>query len=283
MICQNDGITAYCDRYLAARDLCPDYCDLVRARIDKFCRWCGADIRIGELTNELANDWLGELAEGGMNPRTLSGYRAAILCIWREAFAAGDNDHPPLRLRRIKKPALLISAFNHDELRAILDHAASLKRKHRDGNSAADFWQAAIHVGYSIGARRGDLLKLQRDQITPDGVIRFVQNKTGFAAGGRLSADALDFIRRLVSDGPALPWPYKRAAFTRAFKRLRSAAGISRGTFKWVRRSAGSYAESQRAGDGAKLLGHRCEHIFRLHYQDDMITGAEPVQPPPLT
>lgn len=282
MIRPNDSLISYTDRYLMARDLCADYCALVRARIEKFCQWCGADIRIDELTNELANDYLGELAAAGMNPRTLSGYRAAILCIWREAFASGDNDHAPLRLRRIKKPALLISAFNHDELRTILAYAAGLKRIHKDGNSAADFWQCAVHIGYSLGARRGDLLKLQRDQIAADGTIRFVQNKTGFLAGGRLSIEAMHFMRRLQSDGPALPWPYKRAAFTRTFKRLRKASGVNRGSFKWLRRSSASYSEAACPGNGSKILGHRSPHIFTQHYEDSTITGAAPVQPPPL-
>lgn len=282
MICPNDGLVAYSERYLAARDLCPDYANLVRARLDKFCKWCGSEIRIGELTADLANTWLAELAEGGMNPRTLYGYRAALSCVWRDAFAAGDNDHAPLRLRRIKKPRLIIHAYTLIELRAILNYAEKLSGKHRDSNMQSDFWQAAVYAGYSIGARRGDLLDLQRDQIGPDGTIRFIQHKTGYPAGGKLSIEALYFIRRLRSDGPALPWAYKRACFTRTFKRLRKSAGINRGTFKWVRRSAGSHAESQMAGDGPRLLGLRCEGIFKLHYEDQDITGAVPVSPPPL-
>lgn len=282
MICPNDGMTAYAARYLAARDISPDYVATVHARISRFVAWCGAEIRIGELTCEIANDWLAELAAAGMNPRTLWGHRAALLCVWREAYTAGDNDFPPLRLRKIKKPALIIHAYNHAELRVILSYAATLSGRHQDGNKRADFWQAAIHAGYSLGARRGDLLTLQRKQISPGGKIRFIQHKTGFPAGGVLSKEALQFIGRLVSTGLALPWPYQPDCFSRTFKQLRKDAGVKRGTFKWVRRSAGSYAERQKAGDGQRLLGHRCESVFRTHYEDTGITGERPISPPPL-
>jgi integrase len=281
MICPNDGINAYTDRYLAGRDVSADYAATVRARVERFVSWCGAELRIGELTCDLANEWLAELAAGGMNPRTLWGHRAALLCVWRSAYQAGENDHPPLRLREIKKPALLIRAYTQHELRRILSHAATLARRHRDGNSQADFWQAAIHVGYCLGARRGDLLDLLREQITDQGYVQFVQHKTGFISAGKLSQQAMHFVGRL-SGVAVLPWPYKRACFTRTFKRLRSAAGVTRGTFKWVRRSAGSYAESELRGNGARLLGHRSETTFRDHYEDATISQPSPVEPPPL-
>jgi integrase len=254
----------------------------VRARIDRFCQWCGSELRIGELTNELVNDWLADLAAGGMNPQTLSGYKASLRCVWRSAFEAGDNQHAPLRLRRIKKRALIIQAYRHDELKRILDYMATLDGTHPDGNKRSDFWQAAVHCGYCLASRRGDLLTLRRDQFDDNGVVRYVQHKTGFANGGKLSIEAMYFVRRLASNGPLLPFPFKRACFSRTFKRLRKAAGIERGSFKWVRRSSASYAELQRAGDGSRLLGHRCESVFRQHYDDSSITGAVPVSPPPL-
>ena len=282
MITADLGIVRYADRYLLGRDVTPDYAATVRARVAAFTEWCGSDIRVNELTCELANEWLSELSANGMNPRTLSGYRAALLAVWREAYYAGDSEHPPLRLRKIKKPALIISAFSHQEIATLLLYVAKLQGTHPDGNRRADFWQAAIHAGYSLGARRGDLLQLERNQIGADGVIHFVQNKTGYIAGGRLSPEALAFMAKLQSTGRALPWPYKKTCFSRTFKRLRKAAGLARGTFKWVRRSAGSYAERERAGDGSRLLGHQGQAVFRAFYEDRTITGEVPVQPPRL-
>lgn len=281
MITADLGLVSYTDRYLLGRDVTPDYAATTRARVGAFTAWCGSDIRVGELTCDLANEWLAELSSGGMNPRTLSGYRAALLAVWREAYYAGDSQHPPLRLRRIKKPALVVTAFTHEEIATLLQFAAGLAGTHRDGNRRAFFWQAAIHAGYSLGARRGDLLSLDRSQIGADGVIHFTQSKTGYVAGGQLSADALSFIARL--SGPhALPWPYSRTCFSRSFVRLRKGAGIARGTFQWLRRSAGSYAERDRPGDGARLLGHQGQEVFRAFYQDRKISGALPIAPPQL-
>ena len=282
MITADLGLTSYTDRYLLGRDVTPDYAATTRARVAAFTAWCGSDIRVGELTCELANEWLAELSAGGMNPRTLSGYRAALLAVWREAYYSGDCDHPPLRLRAIKKPALVVEAFTLQDIATLLSHAATLQGCHSDGNQRADFWQAAIHAGYSLGCRRGDLLDLRRDQIASDGTIYFVQPKTGYVAGGRLSGAAMHFIGRLASKGPAVPWPYKKTCFSRTFKRLRKAAGLIRGTFQWVRRSAGSYAERERAGDGPRLLGHQGPGVFRSFYEDRRITASNPIQPPRL-
>lgn len=281
MITADLGLVSYTDRYLMGRDVSADYAATLRARVAAFCTWCGADLRVGELTCELANEWLGELSAGGMNPRTLSGYRAALLAVWREAYYSGDSQNPPLRLRKIKKPALVVTAYTHAEIATLLEFAGTLAGKHRDGNQRADFWRAAIHAGYSLGARRGDLLDLQRSQIAADGTIYFVQHKTGYVAGGRLSAEALQFIARLAGER-ALPWPYQRTTFSRGFKRLRKAAGVSRGTFRWIRRAAGSYAERDRPGDGARLLGHQGGAVFKAFYEDRRITMVAAPAPPAL-
>lgn len=283
MITADRGITAYTERYLLARDVSTDYAAQVRKRIDAFCVWAGADVPIESVCCDLANEWLAELAQSGLDVWTLDGYRRALLCVWNDAYQSGWNENPPLRLRRFKKPRDIICAFTHSEIAALLAISATLAGKHADGNRRSDFWLAAIHSAYSTGPRRGDLLLWQLEQIAPDGTIEFVQHKTGYPQRGKLSADAIKFIHRLRSTtGRALPWPYNKNWFSETFGRIRAKAGVLRGSFKWIRRSAGSYAERDRRGDGAKLLGQRCDKVFRAHYEDLTITGHIPVEPPEL-
>jgi hypothetical protein len=80
----------------------------------------------------------------------------------------------------------------------------------------------------------------------------------------------------------AIPWPYDKHFFSRVFKFICINAGMEFGSFKWLRRSGGSYAESVQPGAGSRLLGHRDEGVFRRHYQDDSIARPNAVEPPPI-
>lgn len=281
MICLDRGITAYTDRYLLGRSVSSDYALTLRARIEAFCRWCGADVPVYSLSCELANEWLADLEAAGASAWSLAGYRGALLAVWNYAYQNGDVDEPPLRVRKVRRPRLVVEAYSHGEIRALLTVAAKLLEVHRDGNRARDFWQAAIHVAYCCGPRRGDLLAVEWRHVSPDGVLRFVQHKTGYPLTVQLSPEALELCRRLKGD-KLLPWPYNLDWFSRRFKRLRKAAGVERGTFRWIRRSAGSYAERDCPGAGARLLGHRDPSVFRRFYADEGIIGGRVVVPPRL-
>ncbi len=276
------GLIAYTERYLLARSVSSDYAATLRARVARFCVWCGADVTIDSLSPDLVNEWITELEAGGMNKWTLSGHRQNLLAVWNHAYLAGDNDNAPNRLRKVKKPRLIIEAFTHEELHALIAAAAKLTGLHADDNRAADFWQAAIHTAYSCGARRGDVLNLEWKHVAPSGRLTFLQNKTQFTHTVQLSKEALYFAGKLTTTGRVLPWPYEANWFGVTFKRLQKAAGVKRGSWRWIRRSAGSYAERENPGAGARLLGHRDGRVFKRHYEDGSISGEKPDQPPPL-
>lgn len=281
MIAPDNGLLSYTDRYLMARTVSAEYAAAVRSRVAAFAAWCECEPTIDALSCELVNDWLDSLACDGMSKWSLSGYRGALLAVWRSAFAAGDNHNPPLRVRMVRKPRLVVTAYTLNEIRILLAVAEQLQAIHSDGNRAADFWQSAIHVAYCCGPRRGDLLAITKSQVNEQGVLSFIQHKTGFPHRVQLSPAAIQLCQRLVGD-KLLPWPYDIDWFTKRFKALRKRAGINRGSFKWIRRSAGSYAEKLQPGAGAKLLGHRDESVFRRYYNDETISGSQPIEPPPL-
>ena len=78
----------------------------------------------------------------------------------------------------------------------------------------------------------------------------------------KLSADAEQAVAKLKPDNDddrLLPWPFTANRLQTTFNTLVKTAGVRKGQFRWLRRSAGSYAESVTPGAGARLLGHRDE------------------------
>lgn len=275
------SLLSYVDRVLLARDITPDYAAKVRYCCRAFCRWLNYDPGINALDFQPVNEFLAHLQSIGKQPNTVAGYRRALLVVWNEAYREGDNNNPPLRVRRIRTPRQTIEAFSHDQIRKLLTYVAKFQDFLPNGVKRADFWTAAIHAAYSTGLRRGDLLRLNREQIGQGGVARVLQNKTGYPITIRISPETLAAIERMPSHDLLLPWPYHENALSRQFRKIAKGAGV-RGQFRWLRRSAGSYAERDQPGSGKRMLGHQTDRIFHVHYEDLSITGDVPVQPPGL-
>ena len=115
--------------------------------------------------------------------------------------------------------------------------------------------------------------------VTPERYWRQVQHKTGGIASGRLHGSTIDALQRLGTDPPCA-WPRRSEAFCRQFARLVAAAGVRPGTFRWLRRSSGSYVEAEHPGQGHRHLGHSSPEVFRRHY--DARLGEAPACPPEL-
>lgn len=281
MIRLDGSLTSYVERFLLSRDVCPAYAKLIQARVGRLSKWAGHVVDVADVDADLANEWLAALAAEGLRPETVDGYRRALLVVWNDACLAGVNDHPPLRLRTIRKPRLIVRAFTHEEIRRLLVAASKLVRTYSNGTFERDFWQAAVHAAYSTGLRRGDLInRLRWADVAEDGTAWVIQHKTNYPVPVRLSSEALEFARRL--GGPyVLPFPHHMSRFAVEFGRIAKAAGVG-GQFKWLRRSAGSYADREQPGNGARLLGQRSDKVFKAHYDDHTITGSRPVEPPQI-
>lgn len=286
MITLNRGLTQRVERFIASHDLSEEYATMLRKRVASlvsFLELNGHPDTIIDpvLVTELVNAWLLSLRDSIASPHTIDGYRRAFLAVWN--FAENpDTDHPPLRLRRIKKPLAVPEAFTHDDIKAHLHVADRLTGRHPDGNRRCDYWVGVLEAAYSTGLRRGDIIRVKFAQVGADGRATIHQHKTGFPVHVRFSPEAMTRSRRLTHTGGLMfPWPYGLNYFTLTFKAIAKAAETG-GTFRMYRRSAGSYAESTQRGNGARLLGHRNESVFRAHYDDPTISRPNEVTPPPL-
>lgn len=276
-------LAEYAARFLSERDVSPLYAMQIKLYARKLCEFAGKELTIAELDYPLVNDWLVYLKESGKAPHSVCTMRGMILAIWNAAYVDELNENPPLRVRKVKKPRLIIECYKHSEIQQLLDAAAATRGYDANGNKRSDFWQAMFHAAYSSGLRRGDLLAVRRDRVADDGLCTVIQHKTGYPITVRFSPQAMEWALRLKPvDGLLLPWAYRLDSFTFAFQRVRNRAGLSKGSFRWLRRSAGSYAEAEQNGAGSRILGHRDHGVFARHYEDTAITATKPVEPPPM-
>lgn len=276
-------LTGYAMKILSEREVSEGYAATLMAHCRKYCRWSARSVHVEDICHQDVNVWLAWLLNQGLRPPTVDSYRRHLLTVWRDAYDAGANHNPPLRVRRPKIPKQVVRAYTHEEIVKLLRAASKLKGCHRNGNQRADFWQALIHAAYSTALRRSDLLLIFRDQIDSRGVVRIIQSKTGEEHAVKLSGEALAFAARLTSpNGLLLPWPYRRDALVPRFRSLRKLAGVNRGSLKWLRRSSASYADRDAPGAGPKILGHKSPHVFKASYEDRSITGEKPPEPPEL-
>jgi integrase len=276
-------LSEYVNKYFAARDVSYHYAAMVRAHVRCFIEWFGNDIPIAKLNSDLVNEWIEALLETDLSAPTVRTYSRNLCAVWRDAYMAKLNDEPPLRVKKIKLPKQVIEAYSHEEIGKLIVAARSRDGYLRNGVKRADFWEAVILASYATGLRRSDLLSVKRSQIAKDGRATVVQGKTGYPAVVRFPDEVLGIIDRMGAlNDRAFPWPYRPDAMTTRFRVIVRVAGVRRGSLRWLRRSAGSYAEKQQPGAGRRLLGHRAEWVFRDHYHDLSIAPPEMVEPPAL-
>jgi hypothetical protein len=182
----------------------------------------------------------------------------------------------------MKVPAPIVEAWKLDEIRQLLAIAETFEGYLQNGVSRRMFWLTSIHCGYSTALRFGDLEVLPVDKIGPTGVCRLIMRKTLRPVTVRFSDVAQECIRA-HGQPVVLPNPHSHNWFCRKFSNLVERAGVRPGSFRWLRRSAASYADAERSGAGRRLLGHTDDgQTFCKNYRDESIVGGIVPEPPSL-
>lgn len=266
------------DQLFHVRDVSDGYLYTLRRRAELLSEFAETDDLKEVLTEVVVNGYLAMRAKK-LSPYTLRSLRGDLLTLWN---AAADEDLVPYpmtrRIRRIKRPELIIECYTVEEVRILLEHVSKLKRCFPDGTVIRDYWPAIIRTAWDTGLRRGDLWRLRRDAIRSDGTARVIQHKTGRATIRKLRPSTIEAIDKLYGPTP-LSFPLVAAQFGRHWQKFTKATGINRGTFKWVRRASGSYVELGQIGAGSKHLGHTSSEVFERHYNAKLDTDAIPLPP----
>lgn len=273
--------TELADQYLGERDVAAAYAAGFRHKVRQFASWVGFDTPAA-FTEDNLNGFLSSL-RSTLRPATVKNYRGDLVVFWRWLADRDLAEYP--RGRRILRPhvpATVPDCWTLDEIRALLRAAQGLTGQLVDGTDRAAYWTAAILVGYETGLRRADVWAVRRDGILADGRLVTVSRKTGRRTVHQLSAAAVEALRRL--DRPVcLRWPYNQRRWGVHFDRLVVAAGVRRGTWKWLRRTSGSYVAAQYGtAAGAEHLGHSSLATFRRYYDANIVAASRPT-PPALT
>lgn len=283
LIAPNNTIGAYVERFLLARDVCELYADNVRARVLAFEEWAECQVELTSLSPDLLNGWIMSLQKLGLSPWTVKGARANLLAVWNAAADERLCDYPiPRQIRKIVPPQQITEGWSQAEVEILVVHCLNLTGRLPNGISRAAYYSSVVRVGYDSGARRGDVLCLTQKQIDTGGLWTWVQSKKGVAHSVRLHASTLRSIESSYPpDRPLVfEWPYSRNHWTIEFGRIVRDAGL-RGSYKWLRRSAGSLVEAQLPGAGHKLLCNGSA-VFDRHYSVARIANANLPQPPEL-
>jgi hypothetical protein len=257
--------------YCLSRETTAIYARQIRNRCAEFA----AHVGDRDITGELLNLFIIELGKG-RKPITVRGYRTSIMSVLRYA-----KWHPEIDVRSVRVDPDLLECFTAREIEAQIKTAGRMRGVLTNGMPNAHFWPLAIHSGYGIAVRQADLLSVPRTGVAGDGTYVFQPSKTrryGKALPVRFPPAAMYYIRRHAHE-KAVPWPHSQEHFRQEFKALLIAAGVRRGCWKWLRRSAGTYAELEKAGSGHRLLGNS-PRIFQRHYDASATIDPRPIEPP---
>lgn len=247
-------------------------------------RWAGRPVRLDELDEQSVSEWLRDYS-ATVKPHTVKGKKAMLLALWRAAADDGLAPEPSSRrVRRVRVPELVPTAWTKAEVERLLAAAATLPRKHRCGLSRASWWDLAIRVAWDSGLRWADLVALRVDAIGDDGAAAVTQEKTAKVSSFRLSASTMAALRASLKACPrdlVCPWPASGETFRDQVTRLVAKAGIRAGTWRWIRRGSGTDVELQLDGAGHRHLGNT-RRVFDQSYGDPTIIGRQIPSPRPL-
>ena len=243
----------------------------------------GREVRVEELSDQLVNQFTDALYSTRAAD-TVRTRRASILALWREAFRQELTDKPPMRIRRLKRHRRIVRAWTYEEVRRLM-WAANSPTILLNGIPSGLFYRSIISVGWDTALRLGDLLTLRYDQIGGRNQIIVDQHKTGDQIICHLSNTSRRLIEESYRSQPhrQLLWPLwaGRDAFYRRMRILVKKAGVSPGTFRYIRR--GSITAVEKAGgDGSLHAGHSSRWVTEHHYLDKSQLRGSVVRPPEL-
>lgn len=262
----------YLSRYHLTHDVTDSTIEHYKWVVRSFERLAGP-VELDRLTGDDVNRWLADLKQLGRSAWTIKQRKVSLLVLWRSAWQ--DGLAPPIEpVRKLKPLRHDPQAWTLGEVRKLIATAESDRRRPL-------FWASLVRSGYDTGLRLGNLLALRIDQVS--GIMRLRQVKVGAPVAVQLRPETLQAIAAQVAGRPLsdLVWPLwgRREALYRAFRRLVASAGIRRGTFRWLRRTAATQVETISPGAGTALLGHASRSTTERWYLDRSQLGQPPLPP----
>lgn len=239
--------------------------------VSVYCHWAGGDVPLQNFNGETISKMLVDKERDGRSAYYLKSLRGGLVAFLREI----REGQPVERVRSIKTPPLDPHALSAAEVERLLAACSSLPADRRW------LYVLMLSLGYYTGLDAADILKLERKSIGSDGSIYFRRGKTGQPIHVRIPSDVLTIIdAKCPKRGPIIQLGVSRERFRQVVRELFDEAGLV-GSFKTLRKSAGSLVEQQQPGKGHQHLGNT-RAIFEKHYEAKRITRHDPTMPPKI-
>lgn len=196
--------------------------------------------------------------------------RSMLLILLRWAYDERIVDEYPRGIAKIKANRPPTRAWTLEQCcTAVKGSHAWRGRKFRSGADKGEFLECWLRLGYSTGARYGDLMKLHRKHFVGNRVY-FSQNKTKTPINKSLPQETMQAVAAMLAkspDGTVLGWACRKRWAMRLMKKLLRDCGLE-GTSKWLRRTAATLVEKQAKGTAKIFLGHKTDGVADRNYID---------------
>lgn len=259
------------DRYIRDHPygVSPGHERQLRVSIQAWQRFAGRPLTVQDLTPDEINRYL-DWMRSHRAPDTTRTRRGNLLILWHFAYENELTETAPRRIRKLRPIQRFPLAWTLDELRKLIAEAAGLPgcfwhTRIRRG----PWWESLIRTAYDTSLRLGDLLRLAPGDVSDSMVLE--QHKTRRMVHVSVRPATLAVIDQTMADEPRdVIWRLwgTDETFFQHFRKLVLDAGIRRGTFRWLRRTAATQVEMMWPGRSTELLGHASRSTTEQWYID---------------
>ncbi len=242
--------------------------------VNAYVNWTLLDPARNAFTPENVSRFLKEKQLAGAAPYYLRSLRNGL-----RALLNFVGETAPVRSVRVDE--LANDVWSKDEIARLVanvDVAIMPKSKSPKAAARRDYWRTAIPAGWFTGLSQGDLWRLDKTHVAPDGSVTIGRSRTGKRATVWLPPHLVQIVR--AASGP--PWALQTSAeyFRREFGKIVAASGLQ-GTFKKLRKSSGTQAEIDHPGRGHVHLANS-RKVFEQHYLSKAAVEPEPLKLPEI-
>lgn len=241
--------------YVLTHELRDSTSDFYRRVVSALCTWHGGEITADAFTVELVNRFLLSKQESKRSSSYRKSLRNGLRALLNHTGREG-------KLRPVRVTLDEPDAWTPEEVWRLVEACPN------------ELWRQRIELAYYTGLSYCDLVMVQRAHIR-GGILHWHRQKTGVPVWIPIP-DAL--LCRLPESGSLFALDCSDEWFRREFGRIVTKAGLA-GTFKKLRKSAGTSVESLHPGAGHMFLGNS-RKVFERHYLNR--GSCTPLSPAPL-
>jgi integrase len=257
----------------------PNTSRLYHHTIRSFGKTLGRDPTIADLTNDLVEQHMARIIDGGGSPASANKDRSQLLALWRFAATHKIVDCWP-DVQIANEPDAVPLGWLPGDLEKLLA-AAGTERGFLGEVPARLWWSALFRVLLATGERIGAVASLKTHHLQGDWLLAPAEFRKGkrrdrlYPLGSETAQAVRDLIAANKTDDRIFPFPYASTYLYKKLNHVLLRAGLPidrRSKFHRMRRTVAS-AVAQAGGDPTAALDHASPKTTKK-YLDPRIVGA---------